>query len=171
MQTLDIISVNIWNIVISLCNLLIIFLVVKKFLFAPVQKMLDSRREKIENDYLEAKQAVTEANAARSEYEQKLADARDTADGIIKDATAGANRRADEIVDEAKQKAAVIIKRAEEDAELEMKKARGAIRHEIADVSVKISEKLIEREINEDDHKGLIDSFIENLGESDDENL
>ncbi len=169
MQTLDIISVNIWDTVISLCNLLIIFLVVKKFLFKPVKKVLDSRREKIENDYAEAKKAMTEANTAREAYEQKLETAHDTAEGIIKDATAGANRRADDIVEEAKQKAAVIIKRAEEDAELEMKKAEGAIRHEIADVSVKISEKLLEREINDTDHKELIDSFIENLGEPNDE--
>lgn len=171
MQTLDIISVNIWNTVISLCNLLIIFLVVKKFLFKPIKKVLDSRREKIDSDYAEAKKAVEDANAARTEYEQKLERAHGTAEDIIKDATAGANRRADDIVQEAKQKAAVIIKRAEEDAELEMKKARGEIRHEIADVSVQISEKLLEREINEDDHRGLIDSFIENLGEPDDENL
>ena len=167
MQTLDIISVNIWNTVISLCNLLIIFLVVKKFLFKPVKKVLDSRREKIESDYAEAKKAVNEANAARDKYEQKLETAHDTADSIIKDATSGATRRADEIVAEAKEKAAVIIKRAEDDAELEMKKAEGAIRHEIADVSVKISEKLLEREINDADHKELIDSFIENLGETD----
>ncbi len=167
MQTLDIISVNIWNTVISLCNLLIIFLVVKKFLWKPVKKVLDARRTKIDSDYAEAKKAVEDANAARTEYEQKLESAHETADGIIKDATVGANRRADDIVAEAKQKAAVIIKRAEENAELEMKKAEGAIRHEIADVSVKISEKLLEREINDADHKVLIDSFIENLGETD----
>lgn len=167
MQTLDIISVNIWNIVISLCNLLIIFLVVKKFLFKPVQKMLDARREKIDGDYAEAHKAMTEANAARAEYEQKLENAHGIADGIIKDATGNANRRADEIVAEAKQKANVIIKHAEADAQLELKKAEGAIRHEIADVSLTLSEKLLEREINQDDHKQLIDSFIENLGEPD----
>ena len=170
MQTLEIISINIWDTVISLCNLLIIFLIVKKFLFKPVKKVLDSRREKIENDYAEAKKAMDEANSAREEYEKKLESAHDTADSIIKDATAGANRRADDIVEQAKQKAAVIIERAEQDAELEMKKAEGEIRHEIADVSVRISEKLLEREINDADHKGLIDSFIENLGEPDDEN-
>ena len=167
MQTLDIISVNIWNTVISLCNLLIIFIVVKKFLFAPVKKVLDARREKIDSDYADAKKAMDEANAARTEYEAKLETARDTADGIIKDATGNANRRADDIVAEAKQKAAVIIKHAEADAELELKKAQSAIRHEIADVSVEISQKLLEREINRDDHKQLIDSFIENLGDSD----
>ncbi len=170
MQTLDIISVNIWNIIISLCNLLLIFVIIKKFLFKPVQKMLDARRAKIDSDYAEADKAMAEANAARDEYEQKLESARDTADGIIQDATSNANRRAESIVTEARQKADVIIKRAETDAELELKKAEGTIRHEIADVSVQISEKLLGREINEDDHRELIDSFIEKLGEPDDQN-
>ena len=44
MPTLDVVSVNIWQILISLANLVIIFLIVKKFLFAPVQRMLAERQ-------------------------------------------------------------------------------------------------------------------------------
>ena len=47
MQSLDVISVNLWQILISLCNLVIIFLVVKHFLYQPVRKMLKKRQEKI----------------------------------------------------------------------------------------------------------------------------
>ena len=43
MQTLDIISVNIWQIIISLSNLVILFLLVKKFLFKPVKSMIAKR--------------------------------------------------------------------------------------------------------------------------------
>ena len=41
MQSLEVISVNIWHILISLCNLLILFLIVKRFLFKPVKKALE----------------------------------------------------------------------------------------------------------------------------------
>jgi len=54
MQTLDIISVNIWQIIISLVNLLIIFLIIKKFLYKPVKKMLEDRQSTIENEYSQA---------------------------------------------------------------------------------------------------------------------
>jgi len=43
MPTLDVISVNIWSILISLCNLLILFFIIKKFLYKPVRKMLAER--------------------------------------------------------------------------------------------------------------------------------
>ena len=47
-QTLDIISVNVWQILISLCNLLILFLVIKKFLFAPINRVFEARRADID---------------------------------------------------------------------------------------------------------------------------
>ena len=47
MQSLDVISINIWHILISLCNLILLFLVVKKFLFKPVKNLLASRQAEL----------------------------------------------------------------------------------------------------------------------------
>ena len=44
-QTLDVISVNLWQIIISLCNLLIMFWILKKFLFRPVQNIIAQRQK------------------------------------------------------------------------------------------------------------------------------
>ena len=49
MQSLDVISVNIWQILISLCNLVILFLILKKFLFKPVQKVTQTRRAELDD--------------------------------------------------------------------------------------------------------------------------
>ena len=54
---------------------------------------------------------------------------------------------------------------AENEAALERKKAIDGIKREIVDVSGAIAEKMLEREINSDDHRALIDSFIENIGD------
>ena len=54
MQSLDVISVNLWQILISLCNLVIIFLVVKHFLYQPVRKMLKKRQETLDGEYAAA---------------------------------------------------------------------------------------------------------------------
>ena len=54
MQNLDVISVNIWQILASLANLLILTWILKRFLFKPVKKMLDNRRAAIDADYAEA---------------------------------------------------------------------------------------------------------------------
>ncbi|MBR5135181.1 MAG: hypothetical protein IKV35_06250, partial [Clostridia bacterium] len=61
-----------------------------------------------------------------------------------------------------------IVNKAQEEARREYTKAKAQIRHEIADVSVLLTEKMLDREINSDDHRELIDSFIETMGDDDD---
>ena len=100
-QTLDIISVNIWQILISLINLLIMYLILKKFLFGPVQKIIATRKQQVEDIYTEAQEKRDSAETMRHQYEEKLATARDEADGIVRTAQQTAQRRSDAIVAEA----------------------------------------------------------------------
>ena len=73
MQSLDVISVNIWQILISLCNLVILFLILKKFLFKPVQKVTQTRRAELDDIYSEAKAAQSRADMNEKEWSEKLA--------------------------------------------------------------------------------------------------
>ena len=68
MQSLDVISVNIWQILISLCNLVILFLILKKFLFKPVQKVTQTRRAELDDIYSEAKAAQTRAGELQTSF-------------------------------------------------------------------------------------------------------
>ena len=74
----------------------------------------------------------------------------------------------DAIVSKAKETADSIVRQAENQAELEIKKAEDEIKKEIVEVSAALANKLLEREINADDHKNLIDSFIEKIGDDND---
>lgn len=168
MQNLEVISVNIWQIVIALCNLLILTLVLKRFLFKPVQKVLNDRRAKIDGDYLEAQQANEAAQEARTNYEAALAGAHQEADQILTEATRKAEHRGNEIVEDAREKASDIRRQAEADALLEKKKAEDDIRKEIADVSTRLTGKLLERKITQEDHRVLIDSFLQEIGTDND---
>ena len=170
MQTLDIISVNLWQILISLANLLILFLIIKKFLYKPVQKMLAERQAQIDGQYSAAAEAEASALKKKGDYEEKLSGARSEADDIVRAATERAAAREAELISEAKLKADGIVRRAEEDAYLSRKKAEDDIRKEIVEVSTLLSEKMLGREISADDHKDLIDSFIEGIGNGDEAN-
>ena len=169
MQNLDVISVNIWAIIASLCNLLILTLIVKKFLFKPVKKIIDTRRAAIDADYEQAAAARAEAEENRLNYEAAMAAAEQTSGQIIADATRMAEHRSSEIVAEAREKATELRRQAEADAILERKKAEDDIRREIADVSTQLTGKLLQREINEEDHRALIDSFLQEIGTDDDD--
>lgn len=167
MQTLDVISVNLWDIVVSLCNLAILFLILKKFLYKPVRKMLEQRQKSVDDRYAQADEALSKAESDRAEYEKKLGLAQSDAQAIIKKATDTADERSKEIVSSAREEASLIINRAQSAAELEKKKAEQEIKGEIVSVSTLLAEKLLEREISEDDHKAMIDSFIEEIGGGD----
>lgn len=170
MQSLDVISVNIWQILASLANLVLLFLMVKKFLYKPVKKMLEQRQNSIQSDYDEAASAKEKALAEEKEYAEKLRGAKEEADGVIKAAVNIANEREREIIAEAKLKADGIVRQAENDALLERKKAEEGIKREIVEVSSLLTEKMLEREVSADDHKHFIDSFIESIGDENDSN-
>ena len=163
MQSLSIISVNIWQIVISFANLAILTWIVKKFLFKPVRKILDSRKETIDSAYARAGEAEAQAEEHRKDYAAALAAAKQTTDQMISDAAREAERRGSEIESKAREWAQEIRRQAEADALLEKKKAEEDMKREIADVSAQLTGKLLEREIRPEDHKDLIDSFLQEL--------
>ena len=165
MENLGIVSLNIWQILISLANLTILYVVIKKILYKPVKALIEGRKEAIAKSYADAEKAQNEANASRDEYAAKLATAHATADEIIHDATVVANRRGEKIVADAHQKAEEIVKQGELEASMEKKKAMESIRRDITDVSAAMTEKLLTREMNEADHRGMIDEFLKGVGE------
>ena len=170
MQSLSIISVNFWQIVISFANLAILTWIVKKFLFKPVKKVLDSRRAAIDDGYAKAEAAQAEAEENRKNYAAAMAAVKQTTDQMISEAARSVERRGSEIESEARERAAEIRRQAETDAELERKKAEQDMKREIADVSTRLTGKLLEREIRPEDHRALIDSFLQEIGTEHDAN-
>ena len=167
MQPSDIITVNLWQIVVSLLNLVILFLIIKKFLYKPVKNMLKNRQDKLDEMNNQAESYLDEAEKTKLKLEEELNNAESKADEILNEATAHAERRKEKIVTEARDEAESIIRQAKNQAELEKKKAADGIKREIVEVSGALTEKLLEREINNDDHRTLIESFIEKVGEQD----
>ena len=164
MQSLDVISVNIWQIVISLCNLVILFFILKRFLYKPVKKMMAARQAAIDEQYAAADEAKRVAEADQAAWAAKMQEADSTAEGIIKDARETAEHRSQQIVAEAHDRAEALVRQAETDAQLERRKAEADIKREIVDVSTELTEKMLGREIQTEDHRAMIDSFLEGLG-------
>ena len=165
MQTLGVISVNLWQILISLLNLLILFLLFKKYLFKPVNNMLAKRQSEIDARYNEADEAKRLAEEDKSLWNEKIGTVKAETDEMIKKAQESAKHQGDTIVAKAKEQADGIIRQAQTQAELEMQKAQEGIKKEIVEVSTALANKLLEREINAEDHRDLIDSFIEKIGD------
>lgn len=149
----------------TLINTLILFLVLKHFLFKPVNKILDERKQNVEETYRQADEKLSEAARLESEYTEKLANAKEESAEIVKNATKRAQTRSDEIIAEAKKEASSLMVKANADIEKEKKRAVNQIKDEISDIALAVAEKVVEKEIDSKDHERLIESFISELGE------
>ena len=165
MQSLEIISVNIWSILVSLANLLIMFLILKRFLFKPVQKMMAARKQQVDQIYQDAKENRDSAINMKQEYEARLATAREEADGLVRNAVQTAQRKGDAIVAEANSQASHLKQKAEQEIAQEKKQMLQDVRGEISDIAVSIASKVVEREVKKQDYDGFVDEFIKNVGE------
>ena len=125
------VSIGWWEILVTMCNTLITFAIIKKFLFKPVRKMLAQREEEVKTIYSAAEQAQTEAEQKRTEYTERLSKAKEEAAEIVGSATRRATVRSEEILKESSQQAAAMMKKAETTIEQERKKAmREPVRHD-----------------------------------------
>ena len=159
-------TVDVWTMIFTWVNMLLLFTVLKKFLFKPVMNILDQRDAEIKKIYDDANDANEKAVTLEKEYSEKMAQARDEAGEIIKQATLTAQKREKEIIESAHQQVAAMTRRAETQIAQERKKAYQEIKEEISDISVAIAGKMVGREITAADHEALISQFIENVGEA-----
>ena len=158
------VGVNVWTMIFAWCNLLILYVFLKKILFKPVKNLIDSRQKEVDDMYSNAETAEADAKAMKSEYETKLAKANEESEEILRTAQRRAVLKEEEILKEAAVEATRIRDRASEEIELEKKRMLGEIKDEVSDMAVGIASALIGREVSGKEHEKVIDEFIDELG-------
>ena len=159
------IGINFWTALFVLLNTIVLFLVLKRFLFVPVMNMIKSRQEEIDNMYMEADNAKQGALALEAEYKEKLSHAAATGERMVKEAMERGHSREEEILRQANAEASAMMAKASADIALEKKKALNDAKDEISDIAMAIAEKVVGRELNGADHEDLVNGFIDRLGE------
>lgn len=157
---LDFLSIDVGSIIFTLINTLILFLVLKHFLFGRVNKILEDRQSEVSNTYKTADETLENANQLKSQYNELMAGAKEESAEIVQNAVKKAQQSSDTIIANAKSEAQHIIEKANLETEREMKKAKVELQNEISDMAMLMAEKIVEREINQDDHEKLIKEFI-----------
>lgn len=159
------VGVNFFTMIFAWLNLLILYLFLRKLLFKPVKNMIDSRQKEIDDMYSDAESSRTSAATLKEELEKRLEAANEESEQIVKAAIRKAQLREEEIIKEANAKADRTLERAIEQVELEKKRAINEIKDEVSHMAIGIAQAVIERDVNEDEHKELIDDFIKHIGE------
>lgn len=154
------------SVVLALVVLLLLYLLLRHFLHAPVTKMLEERKEGIQKDLDGAKLLKEEAKTLKSDYESKIDFAKKESQEIIE----GARKRGEEIrvgiVSEAKEDANNIVAHARREIERERDAALQDIKTEAAEIGILIASKIMEEQVSMDKQKNLINKFIDEVGSS-----
>lgn len=162
----NLIGVDFWTALFTLCNMILTFLFLKKFLFKPVQKMIEDRQKEIDGLYDDATASRAQAEELRQEYTAKLQSANAEGDRIIQTATRQAQDREEAILREAQDRAARTMEQAQAQIELEKKQAMNELKTQVSGMAVDIASAVLEEDVDGGKHARLIDSFIESLGEA-----
>ena len=160
----ELLGVNPWTAIFTLANTIALFLVLKKFLFKPVLKVIEERQQEIDGMYTDAENVKANAVALQQEYQQKLYLAAETGDQMVKDAVARGKDREAEIIRQANAEAAAILDKAAADIAQEKKKALNDAKDEISGMAMAIAEKVVGRQLSGEDQDKLVEEFINELG-------
>jgi len=136
---------------------LLLVLFTMKFVWPPIAKALDERAQKIAAGLAAAEKAKAELASANQRVEQELVKSRNETTNLLADA----ERRAQQIVEEAKGRATVeankIVAAAQAEAEQQSVRAREALREQVAALAVKGAEQILRKEVNAGVHADLLD--------------
>lgn len=149
-----------WSIIWNIVNILVLFLLLKIFLFKPITKMMESRTAEIENNLKDAEEQKAKARQLTAHYEEKLEGARAEAAQIVSDAR-----------QRGQQEYSNILKTATQDAQKERERSRAEMAQEREDMLRGVQEnvtelvlltatKLSQKELDQESDRKLVDSFL-----------
>lgn len=152
------------SMVVTWISFLVLYLILRKFLYNPVSNFLEARKEKIRSQMDEAKVLKEEAEKLKEEYELRINQAKKESQGIIE----AGRRRGEEIkenlIAEAKKEAESIIERAKREIQAEREKALLEVRIQAGEMAVLIASKIIEKNVDMVSQQELIEKFLDEVG-------
>ncbi|MBQ1234119.1 MAG: F0F1 ATP synthase subunit B [Oscillospiraceae bacterium] len=162
----EFLTIDVWSMINTWLNLLVLLFLFKKFLYKPVMNVLAARESEINRSYEDAEQAREEALQMKADYEEQMKTAKEQAADIVNRATKKANAKGEEIIGQAKEQAVAIAAKAQAETEQIRKKAAADMRNEMGEIAIDIAKAVLQKEIDPADHSRLVDEFIEGVGDN-----
>ncbi len=156
---------DIWTSVLTAINVGIVIYVLKLLLFGPVGKILQEREDKIESSLNKAAAAQKEAEELLEKYQAQLGAAKKEAQEIIERANKVGMQTREEIINEAQKEAEKTLEKAKREIQGEKAKALEQIRKEAAVLAVMAAGKVINQQLDPDQHQRLVQEYINEVGE------
>ncbi|GHU50640.1 ATP synthase subunit b [Clostridia bacterium] len=148
----------------NLVTLIVLFLILKKFFFEKVRAFMLAREQTIRDSFDNADHVNRQADDKLKEYNDLLLEIDAKSRDVIRESKQRADTRAEEIIAEADRKAKEMINQAERTIEREKLRAVEDMRDQIASLALLAAEKILEKELDIKSHGAIIDSVINQAG-------
>lgn len=160
-----------WTLVINAVNLIVLFLLLRKFLIKPIMSVIEARQELIDGNFENAAKTQKDANALKKQWEDSMADIDSHKKAVIDEARTKAKNEYDKIIVKADEDANRIIKDAQDKIASERDRTFKEAENEIAGLAMMAAAKIITENSNDENNKTLYNKFLSKVGDVNESNI
>lgn len=153
------------NLVFTVINLLVLYILMKKFLFDKINAIFEQRRQMIDEDYAAAEAAKTQAETDRADYAQRVEAAQQEVEQIIKDGRAEAHAEYNRIIAGAQTQAQKEIAKAQVAIDKQREDTMRSIKTEVGQLVALAAGKIMEEDVSDEIGARLYEEMMAQAGE------
>ena len=154
-------GISLPTLIAQLINFGILFILLRVFAYKPIMKMLDERAKRVKESMEQSEQIKAQAAHAEEAVRQQIDAGRKEGQEIITRAMRTGEELRQKAEQEAKKQGEALIAKARDEIQRERDEAIGELRHEFADLAITAAEKVIDRSLDKEAHRQLIDKVLE----------
>ena len=154
-----------FNLLWTVFNLIIFFVLMRLFLFKPIKKAIEGRRAMLDGQFKQAEDTVNEANEKLADYEERIKNVDLEAQGIISDARGKAKVEYNKILDKANNDATRLKQDAQKQIELDTENARRDVKEELAKLAMEAAQKVVGESVSAKTDAEIYDKFLNESSE------
>ena len=157
-----------FNLVLEMINLVVLFLILRKFLFRPVMNIMEKRKAMIAEGLKNADEQQEAARELKKQYEDALSGAKDESLRMIEQAKLDARTEYDRILKEADAQAGKLLVTARETIDLEREQTLRDMKSQVAGLAMEAAKKLVTQQCQADDGRAIYDQLLKEAGDQGD---
>lgn len=159
--------INFQMVVAQIICFVLVFVLLKLFLWKPVFAVLEERRSRVQAELKAVDDAKLEVLKLKNDYAASLARIDETAQAKMKEIERQSEARSRELKDKARQEADHIIEDSRKEIRFEMTKAREALRNDVVEMVMTVTEKMILEKLTFDQDKKIIEGMLTEMDKAD----
>lgn len=161
MGIIEKLGLSLYSVLFHAINLIILVVAFYFLLYKPIKKMIAAHKAKLDDVYAENQKLNAEASESKKKNDRMIAEMKQEMTAASAEAAERAQHKAERILDEAKLKADQIVQTAKKDAAAEKQRLRTEFRENVTHLAIDIAEKVLDREVSEQDNRDLIQKGLD----------